>query len=260
MEKIIKIWKFVVANADTLVAILVSILATTFGAVQENQVLLLVGIASTLAILALSLIRDRQNRETLSAQIEELRKHLPDQLSATAFFRKDFPVDAKAEIESARELWLIGYRLSRTIPTYITVFDKKLARGDKIKVMLVDPESQAAHYCNQTMSYPMELEQFRESIRTNINLLKNLENNKTSNLEIRLIDHPLPFGGYGFNINDSGGKLYIKQYEYQAKIDGIRFVLTSRDDIWYDVYRKQLFALWNSAMPVRKTVGRHHVS
>jgi hypothetical protein len=260
MEKFIKLWKFIISNIDTLVAILVSILATTFGAIQENQVLLLVGIASTLAILALSLIRDRQNRETLSVQIDELRARLPDQLSAMAFFRKEFPTDAKVEIEKAQELWLIGYRLSRTIPTYITVFDKKLAQGNKIKVLLVDPESQAAYYCNQTMSFPMKLEQFRESIRTNINLLRDLDHSKSGNLEIRLIDHPLPFGGYAFNISDTDGKMYVKQYEFQAKIDGIRFVLTPKDGIWYDVYRQQLLKLWETAKPIHKTPGRHHVS
>jgi hypothetical protein len=104
MVKLSKIWKFIVANVDTPVGILVSILATTFGAIQENQVLLLVGIGSTLAILALSLIRDRQNREILSAQIDELRKRLPDQLSAMAFFRREFPAEVKADIETAREL------------------------------------------------------------------------------------------------------------------------------------------------------------
>jgi hypothetical protein len=106
----------------------------------------------------------------------------------------------------------------------------------------------------------MKIEQFRESIRTNVKLLKDLGGYKTGNLEIRLIDHPLPFGGYAMNIDDPDGKMYVKQYEYQAKIDGIRFVLTSKDDIWYDVYRRQLLSLWDTAKPVRKTAGRHHVS
>jgi hypothetical protein len=150
--------------------------------------------------------------------------------------------------------------LSRTIPTYISLFHKKLAQGDKIKVLLIDPDSQAAHYCNQTMSFPMKLEQFRESIRANIDLLKELESNKTGNLEIRLIDHPLPFGGYASNVNTPNGKMYIKQYEYQAKIDGIRFILTRKDDIWYDVYCKQLSSLWETAKPIRRAAGRHHVT
>jgi len=96
----------------------------------------------------------------------------------------------------------------------------------------------------------MKLEQHRESILMSINLLESLKEKNPGNLEVRLIDQPIPFGLYGININDPGGKLYVKQYEYRAKTDGIRFILTPKDDYWYDVYRQQLMSLWEDAKPI----------
>lgn len=258
MKKKNSFWKS--TSLEPIAVIILTILATSYGIFHTSIDLLLAAIALTLALIASGIGRDRKSREALTNQIAEIKASLPSQLSAMAFFHKDFPAEVKQEIEKANEVWLVGFRLSRTLPTYITILDKKLARGEKVKVILLDPESQAVHYCNETMSYPMKLEQFRESIRTSINLLKDLEAYKTGNLEIRLIDQPLPFGGYGVNINDTEGKLYIKQYEYQAKTDGIRFILTSKDGTWYEIYRQQLMSLWKNAKPIRRNAGRRGAS
>jgi hypothetical protein len=166
------------------------------------------------------------------------------------FFRTDFPEEVRTEIEKAREVWLVGYKLGRTLTTYISMLDKKLAQGDKVKVLVLNPDSEAAQYSNRTMSYPMKLEQYRESIRMSINLLGSIKSKDTGNLEVRLIDQPIPFGLYGINIDKPNGKLYVKQYEYRAKIDGIRFILTPKDTFWYDIYHQQLMSLWEDAKPV----------
>ena len=165
------------------------------------------------------------------------------------FLRKDFPDEVKAEMEKAKELWLVGVRLSRTLTTYIPMLEKKLAHGDRVRVLLLDPDSQAARYANQTLSYPMKPDQHRESIRMSISLLEDLNARNPGSMEVRLIDQPLPFGFYGVNLDEPGGKMYIKYYEYRAKTDGIRFILTPRDDFWYEVYQQQLMSLWKDAKP-----------
>ena len=194
--------------------------------------------AITLAILALLAFTNLFNRHKLE---EVLSK------GSSTFFRKDFPEEVRTDMEKSRELWLVGVKLSRTLTTYIPILEKKLAHGDKVKVLLLDPRSEAARYSNQTLSYPMDLEQHRESIRMSINLLNSLDARNPGNLEVRLIDQPIPFGLYGMNINETRGKMYVKQYEYRAKTDGIRFILTPKDDYWYDVYRQQLMSLWEDA-------------
>jgi hypothetical protein len=166
-----------------------------------------------------------------------------------SFFRKDFPEEVRIDLEKSAELWLVGIKLSRTLTTYIPILEKKLAHGEKVKVLLLDPRGEAARYSNQILSYPMELEQHRESIRMSINLLKSLDAKNPGNLELRLIDQPLPFGLYVMNIAETSGKMYVKQYEYRAKADGIRFILTPKDEYWYDIYRQQLMSLWEDGKP-----------
>ncbi len=95
----------------------------------------------------------------------------------------------------------------------------------------------------------MKLESYRENIRGTINLIQQMKGSKGKNFELRVIDHPLPFSLYGIDINQSSGKLYIKQYEYRAKTDGIRFILTPKDDFWYGIYQQQLMSLWEDAKP-----------
>jgi len=194
--------------------------------------------AITLAVLALLAITNLVNRH----KFEEMLRQ-----SGGTFFKKEFPEEVKIDFERARELWLVGFNLSRTITTNITLLDEKLARGDKVKILLLDPEGNAVLYSNRTMLYEMEPDKFRERIRMIIGLLGSLKASKRKNLEIRVIDQPLPFGVYGINVNEPAGKLYVKQYEYKAKTDGIRFILTPKDEFWYEIYREQLMSLWNDA-------------
>lgn len=196
--------------------------------------------ALTLSILALLAITNLVNRQKFEEMLNQARN---------TFFKKEFPVEVKTDIQHARELWLVGFNLSRTITTYVRILDEKLLRGDKVKILLLNPESDAAHYCNRTMSYPMKLESFRENIRSTITLLVQMKGSKSKNFELRVIDHPLPFSLYGVDIKQPGGKLYIKLYEYRAKTDGVRFILSSRDDFWYEIYQQQLMSFWEDAQP-----------
>lgn len=197
--------------------------------------------AITLTVLALLAITNLVNRRKFEEMLQQ---------SQGSFFRKEWPEDVKLDFDRARELWLVGGNLTRTITSNINLLDTKLSRGDRVKILLVDPESDAVRYSNHTMMYEMEEDKSRERIRLIIGLLKNLKASKSSKLEIRVIDHPVPFALYGMDIKKSGGKLYVKQYEYKANTDGIRFVLTYKDEFWYDIYSEQLMSLWNNAKPL----------
>ena len=74
-------WAFIKSNFDTLVALIISILAAVYGIFSGDQLPLLAGMATTLGILAVGLIRDRHNREILANHISRL-EHAVTELSS----------------------------------------------------------------------------------------------------------------------------------------------------------------------------------
>ncbi len=151
-----KIWKFILANIDTLVAIVVSILAAAVGMFGGNQSFLLAGIAATLAILAIGLIRDRQNREILGEQIAELRRYLPDQPSAMAFFRTT--PDLGSYFRLAMQIDLCGVTLTNTINKHFPLLRERLEAGAKLRFLLIDSSSHAAEMSAQRSENPKDIE------------------------------------------------------------------------------------------------------
>jgi hypothetical protein len=159
-----KIWKFILTNTDTLIAILVSLVATIIGAFGGNQLLLLSGIAATLTILSISLIRDRINREALVEQISELKRHLPDRPSAIAFFRK--PPDLSSSIQQANQVDFCGVTLTNTINSQFAILRRRLEDGCRIRFLLIDPASQAIEMSAQRSVSTKDTEYYRRRLES----------------------------------------------------------------------------------------------
>ena len=56
------------------------------------------------------------------------------------FFREEFPPSHKIDLEVAEEVWLVGVSLHRTVTGYYPRFERKLQRGDRLRVLLVHPD------------------------------------------------------------------------------------------------------------------------
>ncbi|MBK9926929.1 MAG: hypothetical protein IPP66_16785 [Anaerolineales bacterium] len=225
-------------NIDSYIAIIVALglsIANVFGLAPQA----LLG-SITLAVLALLAITNLGNRHRLDMVLNQ---------RDSEFFMKKLPESVQGDIEKAKETWLFGYNLTRTIVNYSTLLDEKLERGEKVKILLLDPNGNSLTYANKTLYYPMTDEQHRERIHTTLSNLQQISRSNKSNLEIRLVDFPFAFGVYAMDMMSSGGKIYIKTYEYKTKADGPRILLTPRDEYWYEYYKNQILALWNDAKP-----------
>jgi hypothetical protein len=196
---------------------------------------------ATLAILALLAVTNLVNRHKFD---ETLREQY-----GSGLFKKHFPKTLDDDYEKANEIWLVGLNLSRTFEIHSTLLDDHLGQGRKLKVLLINPNSSAIEYISKTTYYQMSAEKWKQQILLIIEKLKQISVGHGSGVELRLIDFPLSIGVRGTNINSQNGKLYIRHYEYRTKSEGVRFLLTPKDEYWYDLYKKQLLALWEDAQP-----------
>ncbi len=259
MEKMMKIWKFILTNVDTLVAILVGILATTFGIIQQNQYLLLAGIAIVLALLAIGLIRDRLNREILSEQISELRKSLPDRPSAMAFFQA--PQDIRPSLQRALQIDLCGVTLTSTLNKEYGTLRERLQAGAKIRIMIIDPDSLAIEMSAQRTGNPKDLDYHRtrldSALREIAYIYKSMRDTKpkkgapTGSLGVRLLPYAPSFGILSMDARQKDGIAFIELYPHKfGYMTPVVFDLTpERDQSWHDYFVKQFDVMWDAAKP-----------
>ena len=117
----------------------------------------------TLAVLALLAFTNLINRRKME---EVIRK----QTSEPRFIEK-YPDTVSDDIIGAKELWLVGHHLSRTIINQAKLLEEKLGRKERIKVLLIDPDSEACRFANSALLYPLTVEQFQERIHVSLGIL-----------------------------------------------------------------------------------------
>ena len=225
-------------NIDSYIAIIVALglsIANVFGFAPQS---LLASI--TLAVLALLAITNLGNRHRLDAALGQKHKD---------FFMTQLPETISDDMNKAKELWLFGYNLKKTIGKNLKLIDEKTERGEKIKILLVDPNKPGLVYANKTLYYTATDEQHRQWIENTLSDLRQYPKSNRPYIEVRLIDFPIAFGVNAMDIMTSSGKIYIKTYEYKTKSEGPRILLTPKDERWYEYYRDQILALWNDGKP-----------
>jgi len=92
----------------------------------------------TLAVLALFGVSTLVNRQRLESILEKLSQ------SSDSVLLDKFPPSREEDLKNAKELWLIGIALNKTVNTHYPVIQEKLKRGGSIKVLVVDPDGTAS--------------------------------------------------------------------------------------------------------------------
>ena len=201
----------------------------------------------TLAILALLAISILGNRQRLEKIIQGK--------TADEVFLKEFPEDIYKQIIKAEEVFFIGVNLRRTLFHLTTEIDKKLEAGHKIRVLLVNPEGIGNTGANSRIyvkkgSVGMSDENHSKVIKMVLDHMASKKNsNPNADLEIKTIDYPIHFGAIVTNINATRAKIFIENYGFRMEQDDIpKVILTYDDGLWFEHYKMQIEALWDSAL------------
>ncbi|MBI4785002.1 MAG: hypothetical protein HY785_27420 [Oscillatoriophycideae cyanobacterium NC_groundwater_1537_Pr4_S-0.65um_50_18] len=181
-------------------------------------------------------IRDRLNgiNDKLTGTSNLLYDELPSDLRDTA-------------ISSSKELFIIGISLNRTIATFYSQLEQKLKDGQKIKILVVDPNGEAAKLIPQRIYRPISNQRLSDKISDTLLLVHSLHSKAPDKIEIRTIDFPIPFGCFASDIEMSDGSIYIEYYSYKTTRDLPCVVVSSRKNPhWYSVYKIEVLNIWNA--------------
>lgn len=197
----------------------------------------------TLAVLGLLAVSNLVNRH----RVEELSQKLSQ--SSKGFFLEEFPPEFKRDFQSAKEVLLIGVTLSRLIKTNYGIIEEKLRKGHTVKVLLVHPEGSPLEMAANR--YYAEVSRSTVSkgvdIVSSLMLFCGLRKSYPKYIEIRTIQSPLTFGAVCLNMNSTLGIMYLEHFPYRTVADAQpKFVLQANDGRWYELFKKEVHALWNS--------------
>ncbi len=191
-----------------------------------------------LSLLAISILGNRY-------KVEEVLKNVTQ--TPESQFLEGYPASLGTDMEKARELWLIGFTLSRTIKTYYSLLEKKLAKGDRIKVLLVHPHKTACEIAGMREYGRFDLTRTQVQIQGVLDDFCELRRIAPEKLEIRVVNYPLGFGGFAINPEAGSGVLYLEHYPFKAPGGSIpKFVLHAHDGHLYELFKTEMQMLWQN--------------
>jgi len=198
----------------------------------------------TMAVLGLLAVATLGNRYKLEESLETLNR------THTGLFQEKLPANMENDMHNARELWLVGVTLNRTVKTYYSLLEQKLTRGDTIRVLLVHPDG-----TNLNM---LVMREYQE--RYNVDRIRHLIHNSLEDLcslqqrfpglDVRVIDYPLGYGGILVNPNSDKGILYLEHYPFKTPGGSLpKFVLEAKNGRWYNFFKLELETIWENSTP-----------
>jgi len=139
-----KLLQWTLDNLDTTLAVVVSVVAALFGAFGLFQSAVLPAISGALALLAISIIRDRGARDSLMAEIQKLQgtlRAIQSKPSADTFFKTRTP-ETTLISKAREEIWLVQETGSKVIEENFKPLEALIKRGGKVRLILAsnDPK------------------------------------------------------------------------------------------------------------------------
>jgi hypothetical protein len=155
-------------------------------------------------------------------------------------FSTEFGPEFDAAVDAADELLITGVARNIFVNNNYRRFERKLLDGEKIRILLVDPESPAIGMAADRYHPKRTPEGFRERIEHTLRLLKELRSSTGGDLSVRLTPHLISMFQI---ITDSA--LFAEYYVYQD-LAKPKFVLTADSDE-YEIFRTEAEKLWDNA-------------
>jgi hypothetical protein len=195
----------------------------------------------TLAVLALLSFSSLVNRRKLEEALDKLSRDKDVLLDR-------FPTNREIDMEGAKELWLVGLTLHKTIDGYYSLLHKKLNQGDHVRVLIVDPESPYEAIVAQRKFSPTTIQGIQNYQKSTLSLLCSLKKIAPQNMEIRITDYPPFFGALAADLESIEGIIYIEQYSYKMLNEDLpKLVFRKNDMNWFQYYRQQIINMWNDS-------------
>ena len=192
----------------------------------------------TLAVLALLVCAMLANRRRL----EDIRGDLVQ--IAEPGILASFPDELEYDLKKASDIWLLGVHASSTLGHRYALLKSKLQAGAIIRALVVDPDSPACAMAAARHPDKPSIARERVLIGASLSSLRELKATSLGKLQIRVINDPLPYGGFMLDPEELEGAIYLKRYSFRA---GLRPILIYRPENrhWFDFIKSEINALWD---------------
>jgi hypothetical protein len=168
-------------------------------------------------------------------------------------FQAEFGPELENSLSKAHDLMITGVTRNTLFMSNYDKFEDWLRRGCRIRVLLVDPSSDAITVAAERYYAERSPDSMRERVRHTLRLLAELRRSTGGDLSVRLTSHPLTVGLISADgspdARSDASALFIEYYSYQARGEP-KFVLQHADGQWFGHFQQEAEALWASASPV----------
>lgn len=240
-------------NFDLYIVVMVAIAVAVLGifGVVDARILA----ASTLAVLgimATSGLASRHQVEDVKAALERLAATESGNIPAERFLSARQPA-LDSDVATATEIDLVGVTLTRTIRDMLPVLDRRLRAGARVRVLLVDIDSEANVEAVSRSRKADAPDFYRSRISSTVDLLRVLASSSPGeeSLQLRLLPFVPTFGMCAADGKDAHGRIYVEMYQHRTLEPNPSFNLRAdRDGRWYALFAGQFETMWESARPL----------
>jgi len=239
----------------TLVVALTALILDVFGIVSSEAVA--AGILATLVLLAFSTLTHREQMQDLMEVAEQAISGRP---AADDFFWKQ-KLLSERDFEEAGFIGLAGITLNRTVADYYQVIKNRLLSGAHIRVITIDPMSEAPQQAIRRSEDIIGDTFFTDLLRPTIDRLCSLADSASSlsTLELGLLAFIPSFGLILIDPDSPHGRIIVEIYQHKSSAFHPTFELRARrDKQWYQFFRKQFDLLWESCGDRRAAGSQIH--
>jgi hypothetical protein len=165
-------------------------------------------------------------------------------------FKAEFGPELDLSLAKATELLITGVTRNTLVNSKYNMFENWLNQGCRIRMLLVDPFSDAVDVAAQRYYAERSSESTRERILHTLRLLAELKRSTHGDLSVRLTSHPLAMGVIAVDCSpdkhSDASAAFVEYYTYQAPGEP-KFILQPIDGRWYENLYQEAEALWAGA-------------
>jgi Domain of unknown function (DUF5919) len=170
--------------------------------------------------------------------------------SARPLFQQEFGPELELGMSQARELLITGVTRNTLINSNYNKFEDWLRNGCRIRMLLIDPSSDAIAVASERYYAERSPDSTRERVHHTLRLLAELRRATNGDLSVRLTCYPLAIGVICVDgspdTRSEASALFAEYYTYQAPGEP-KFVLQPGDSRWFDNLYQEAEALWTIA-------------
>lgn len=170
-------------------------MAAVFGVFGGNQEVVLSAIAGAIGLIAFSIFRDREVRQNLSEQVNEISNSLTairERMSADDFFHTESS-DTEIIKQAKETVWLVQETGSKLIEDNFKSLERLAKNGGSICIILASADAAVLEmiaFRNRNLQHSDIKARHDSAVRKLVSLSQTLEESN-GNLEVHIIQYPL---------------------------------------------------------------------